>query len=96
MLDIIVTSYTKLEAKQFPRSGQSFLFLQLQLLSAFSFVLGEMIFLKINKDFCKTFKKRGLEIIVQCNMTIVNYLDVTIDLNSGLYQPYKKPNNEIK
>ena len=29
-------------------------------------------------------------------MKIVNFLDVTIDLNSGTYKPFKKPNNKIQ
>ena len=29
-------------------------------------------------------------------MKIVNYLDVTCNLNDGTYKPYAKPNNEIK
>ena len=27
-------------------------------------------------------------------MEIVNYLDVTLNLNDGSYRPYKKPNDE--
>ena len=34
-------------------------------------------------------------IIINCNMKIVNYLDVTLNLNTGSYRPYKKPNEEI-
>ena len=33
---------------------------------------------------------------MQCNMKIVNYLDVTFSLNDGTYKPYTKPSNEIK
>ena len=29
-------------------------------------------------------------------MKIVNYLDVTFNLNDGTYKPYTKPNNEIE
>ena len=29
-------------------------------------------------------------------MKVVNYLDVTFNLNDGTYKPYTKPNNEIK
>ena len=29
-------------------------------------------------------------------MKIVNYLDVTFNLNDGTYEPYTKPNNKIK
>ena len=50
---------------------------------------------KIKKDFQKLFKKHDLEIVVECNMKIVNYLDVTFDLNTGTFKPYHKPGNEI-
>ena len=29
-------------------------------------------------------------------MKVVNYLDVTFNLNDGTYKPYTKPNNEFK
>ena len=29
-------------------------------------------------------------------MKMINYLDVTFNLNDGTYKPYTKPNNEIK
>ena len=40
------------------------------------------------------FKNKGLDTIINCNMKIVNYLDVTLNLNNGSYSPYKKPNEE--
>ena len=51
---------------------------------------------QVKKNIQKVFKKHGLDIIIQCNMKIVNYLDVTFNLNDGTYKPYKKPNNEIR
>ena len=39
----------------------------------------------------KIFKNHGLDIIIQCNMKVVNYLDVTFNLNGGTYKPYIKP-----
>ena len=50
---------------------------------------------KIKKEFQKHFKNHNLEIVIQCNMKVVNYLDVTLDLNSGTFQPYHKPDSEI-
>ena len=47
---------------------------------------------KNKKTFQKIFKNKGLDIIINCNMKIVNYLDVT--LNDGSYRPYKKSNDE--
>ena len=51
---------------------------------------------QVKKSIQKIFKEHGLDIIIQCNMKIVNYLDVTFNLNDGTYKPYTKPNNEIK
>ena len=50
---------------------------------------------KIKKQFTKIFKENGLEITIQCNMKIVNYLDVTLNLENSTYRPYQKENNEI-
>ena len=49
---------------------------------------------KSKKTFQKMFKNKGLDIIINCNMKIVNYLDVTLNVNDGSYHPYKKPNDE--
>ena len=49
---------------------------------------------KIKKNFQKMFKNKGLDIIINCNMKIVNYLDVTLNLNEGSYHPYEKSNEE--
>ena len=43
-------------------------------------------------NFQKMFKNKGLDIIVNCNMKIVNYLGVTLKLNNGSYRLYKDPN----
>ena len=48
----------------------------------------------IGKRFAKCFKKHGLNITIQTNQKIVDYLDVTFDLNNGSFRPYRKPNNE--
>ena len=50
---------------------------------------------KIKKNFQRIFHENNLEIVILCNMKIVNYLDVTLNLNDGTYRPYHKPNNEI-
>ena len=51
---------------------------------------------QVKKNIQKIFKEHGLDIIIQCNMKVVNYLDVTFNLNDGTYMSYTKPNNEIK
>ena len=49
---------------------------------------------KLKRTFQRMFKNKGLDIIINCNMKIVNYLDVTLNLDDGSYRPYKKPNEE--
>jgi len=49
---------------------------------------------RIKKQFQKYFKDNGLDIIIQCNMHTVDYLDVTLNLNDSSYKPYHKPDNE--
>ena len=51
---------------------------------------------QVKKNIQKIFKEHALDFIKQCNMKIVNYLDVTFNLNDGTYKPYTKPNNEMK
>ena len=48
---------------------------------------------RIRKDFQKVFKRNGLNITIQCNQKIVDFLDVTFNLTNGTYKPYRKPNN---
>ena len=49
---------------------------------------------KIKKTFQRMFKNKGLDIIINCNMKIVSYLDFTLNLNDGSYRLYKKSNEE--
>ena len=46
---------------------------------------------RIKKSFQKTFKGFGLEILAESNLRIVNYLDVTLNLNDGYFRPCDKP-----
>ena len=48
---------------------------------------------KLRKDITKIFKDMGLDITIQTNLKIVNFLDVTFNLQDGTYKPYKKPND---
>ncbi|XP_047145701.1 uncharacterized protein LOC124818701 [Hydra vulgaris] len=50
---------------------------------------------KIKKHFVKIFQSNDFCISIQCNMKIVNYLNVTLDLNSNSFRPYAKPDNEL-
>ena len=47
------------------------------------------------KDIQKLFKDNHLNITIQCNLKIVNYLDIIFNLSNATYRPYCKPNNEI-
>jgi len=49
---------------------------------------------RIRKDIIRRFKAHGLNITIQTNLKIVNYLDVTFNLTNSTYYPYRKPNNE--
>ena len=37
----------------------------------------------------------GLQLVIECNKKVVNYLDVTMNLNNGSFKPYRKPDDEI-
>ena len=50
---------------------------------------------KILKDIQKLFKDNQLNITIQCNLKIVNYLDVTFNLSNATYRPFCKTSNEI-
>ena len=43
----------------------------------------------------KLFKENKLDIVIECSMEIVNYLDVSINLSNSNYKPYHKPDNEV-
>ena len=40
---------------------------------------------KIKKHIQHVFKNNDLDVIIECNMKVVNYLDVTFNLNNGTY-----------
>ena len=49
---------------------------------------------RIRKDFIKIFKEDfDLSITCETNLKAVNFLDVTLNLTTGKYQPYNKPDN---
>ena len=49
---------------------------------------------RIRNGITRHFKTHGLNITIQTNLKIVNYLDVTFNLNNGTYYPYRKPNSQ--
>ena len=48
---------------------------------------------RIKKDLCETFKAIGLRITIDANKKVINYLDVTLNLNTSEHYPYIKPGN---
>ena len=50
---------------------------------------------RIKKNFQSLFKKYGLEIIIECNKKVVDYLDIIFNLKDRTYKPYQKPDNKI-
>ena len=50
---------------------------------------------KIKKEFQRLFRQHCLKLIIKCNLKIVDFLDVTLNLTDSTYKPYHKPNDEI-
>ena len=50
---------------------------------------------RLRKDIIKLFKDSGLNITIESNMSTVNFLDVTFNLEAAKYRPYKKPNDQL-
>ena len=48
---------------------------------------------RIRKQITKIFKTEGLRITTETNLHIVDFLDVTLNLDNGNYSPFHKPNN---
>ena len=51
---------------------------------------------KLKKKIAKVFKEEGLRITIDANKSIVNFLDVTLNMKNGTYRPYLKPGNTPK
>ena len=50
----------------------------------------------IKKRISKIFSDNDLKITIESNTKIVDFLDVTLDLNTGLFKPFIKPNNILQ
>ena len=46
---------------------------------------------RTKKEICQIFARSNLKITVESNKKVVNFLDVTLDLNTGKFKPYTKP-----
>ena len=47
---------------------------------------------KLKQDLVKVFMGEGLRITTEANIHSVDFLDVNLDLRTGLYKRFKKPN----
>ena len=47
----------------------------------------------IKKQICSVFGENGLKITIEANKKVVNFFDVTLDLEKNTYEPYMKPGN---
>ena len=45
------------------------------------------------KKLCKIFNDNGLKITAEANKKDVNFLDINLNLETGIYRPYMKPND---
>ena len=52
--------------------------------------------LRIKKHLQSKFREYGLEIVIECNKIIVDFLDITLNLNDGTFKPYLKPDNKLQ
>ena len=49
----------------------------------------------IKKEICRIFKKHGLQITIEANKQVANFLDVTLNLSEKTYCPYTKPGDNL-
>ena len=49
---------------------------------------------KTRKELHKIFEQFDLKITAEVNLDVVNFLDVTFDLNNAKHKPYRKPNDD--
>ena len=47
----------------------------------------------LKKKICKVFEKNNLKVTIEVNAKIVNFLDITLDLSTGIFKPYIKEND---
>ena len=50
----------------------------------------------IKKEVCRVFNQNGLRITIEANKQIINFLDVTFNLNNSTYKPFTKPNTTLQ
>ena len=50
----------------------------------------------VKKELQVSFKKFGLNSIIECDKTTVDYLEIPLNLLDGIYKPYQKPENTLQ
>ena len=50
----------------------------------------------IKKQICHIFSQNSLRVTIEANKQIINFLDITFNLNSNTYQPFTKPNTMLQ
>ena len=50
----------------------------------------------IKKEICRVFNQNGPRITIEANKQVINFLDVTFNLNNSTYQPFTKPNTTLQ
>ena len=50
---------------------------------------------KVRKNIIRVFKDIGFSLEIETNLKEVDFLDVSLNLQNGTYQPYKKPNDRL-
>ena len=50
---------------------------------------------KVKKQLCKLFSDNDLKITIEANTKVVDYLDVTFNLSTGLHKPFMKPDTIV-
>ena len=48
---------------------------------------------KVREEMIDLFKQHHLNLQIKCNLNILDYLDITFDLTTGLFKPYNKTKN---
>ena len=48
---------------------------------------------RIKKQICNVFKNNNLKITIEANKKVINFLDVTLEMNTEKFKPYAKPTN---
>ena len=51
---------------------------------------------RARKTITQIFKNHGLQVTIETRLTRTDFLDVTLDITTGKYWPYRKPNNELQ